>query len=154
MPPPHNFEPLPLILSYHGPARLGGGGDISQETRDNRRAPQQHSAGLRRSAEALGLTWRELQTAREQGNLPVIPDGVPFLLQIDPNLDLDTLRKKFDFEIVAEEEAGFVIVATADIDLTTFLQMVEDFAGEARGSAAVAQVHKLFEDPSDRLSHI
>ena len=154
MPPPHNFEHLPLILSYHGDARLSGGGDVSQQTRDNRNEPRQHSATLRRSAESLGVTWTELQSQRQQENLPPIPEGVPFLLQIDPGLDLDDLRRKFEFEIVAEEEQGYVIVAAKGIDLTAFLEMVENFAGGVYGSAAIAQVHRLYENPSDRLPHI
>ena len=154
MPPDHNFEHLPLVLSYHGPARLGGGGDDSQQTRINRVARPQHSATLRTSAESLGRTWRERQAAREQDNLPVIPEGVPFLLQIDPGLDLDDLRRKFDFEVVAEEEQGYVIVAAQDIDMESFLEMVEGFAGEVWGSGVIAQVHNLYEDPTDRLPHI
>jgi hypothetical protein len=154
MPPPHNFEHLPLVLRYQGRARLRGGGDQSQQTRDNRNTPQAHSASLQRSAEALGTAWQERQAEREQENLPVIPQGVPFLLQVDPSLDLDVLRDKFDFEIVAEQEAGYVIVAAEDIDLVPFLQMVDAFAGQIRGSATIAQIHRLYEDPTDRLSYI
>lgn len=154
MPPPHNFEHLPLVLRYQGRARLRGGGDQSQQTRDNKNAPQAHSASLRRSAEALGTAWQERQAEREQENLPVIPQGVPFLLQVDPSLDLDLLRDKFDFEIVAEQEAGYVIVAAEDIDLVPFLQMVDAFSGQIRGSATIAQVHRLYEDATDRLSFI
>lgn len=152
--PPHNFEHLPLILRYQGRARLRGGGDLSQETQDNRNAPQPHSATISGAAQALGITWRNRQIQRQQENLPVIPEGVPFLLQVDPSLDLDVLREKFAFEIVAEQEAGYVIVASQDIDLQPFLEMVEAFSSQIRGSATIAQIHRLYEDPTDRLSYI
>jgi hypothetical protein len=40
---------------------------------------------------------------------PVLPSGIPLLFQIDPSLDLDKLRHFFSFEIVSEEDEGFVI---------------------------------------------
>ena len=66
--------------------------------------------------------------------------GIPILLEVDPSLDLDKLRQFFDFEIVSEEEEGFVIVASQDINLSQFLQRVNEFATEVRGSATVASV--------------
>jgi hypothetical protein len=154
MPPDHNFEHLPLILRYQGPARLRGGGEPSPQTRANRQAYQAHSESLRRSTQSMGANWRERQAQREQDNLPVIPEGVPFLLQVDPSLDLDALRDKFAFEIVAEEEQGFVIVAAENIDLEPFMAMVDAFSVQIHGSATIAQIHRLYEDSDDRLSRI
>ena len=154
MPPPHNFEHLPLILRYHGRALLTGGGEQSPRTQENKNAPQAHGESLRTAARSLSATWQQRQAQRQQDNLPIIREGVPFLLQVDPGLDLDALRDKFSFEIVAEEEEGFVIVASEDIDLEAFLAMVEAFTIEKYGSATIAQVHRLYEDPTDRLSRI
>ena len=125
MPPDHNFEHLPLILRYHGPARLRGGGELSPQTRANRVAYAAHSESLRRSGQSMGANWRERQAQREQDNLPVIEKAFRFLLQVDPSLDLDALREKFAFEIVAEEEEGFVIVAAENIDLESFMAMAD-----------------------------
>jgi hypothetical protein len=71
-------------------------------------------------------------------------------------LDLDVLRDKFAFEIVAEQEEGYVIVASEDIELAPFLEMVNGFAVQIHGSATIASVHRLFDDPDqiDRLRHI
>jgi hypothetical protein len=78
------------------------------------------------------------------------------LLQVDPSLDLDVLRERFSFEIVAEQDEGFVIVASEDIDLTRFVAMVREFSVEVHGSATIAQVHRLVDDPdqANRLSRI
>jgi len=156
MPGQHNFEHLPLLLRYQGRARLRGGGTQSPQTRANRNARQAHSDSLRGASQSLTANWQERKAQRQDQDLPVIPQGIPILLQVDPSLDLDVLRDKYAFEIVAEQEEGYVIVASEDIDLTSFLQMVNAFAVQIHGSATVASVHRLFDDPdqTDRLRRI
>jgi hypothetical protein len=155
MPGEHNFEHLPLLLRYEGRARLQGGGKQSPQTRANRNARQAHSATLLGAAQSLSANWRNRRELRED-ELPTIPAGIPILLQVDPSLDLDVLRDKFSFEIVAEQEEGYVIVASEDIDLTPFLAMVNGFAVQVHGSATIASVHRLFDDPNqtDRLQRV
>ncbi|MDR3567112.1 MAG: S8 family peptidase [Syntrophobacteraceae bacterium] len=152
----HNFEYLPLIRRYQGRARLRGGGEPSPLTLANRIARQAHSSDLRAAALSLSANWQERKAQREGQALPAIPKDIPILLQVDPGLDLDALRKKFSFEIVAEQEEGYVIVASEDIQITPFLAMLDGFAGEVYGSATIAQVHRLFDDPdqTDRLGRI
>ncbi|HMO84089.1 MAG TPA: S8 family peptidase [Lacipirellulaceae bacterium] len=152
----HNFEHLPLLLRHRGKARLYGGGGPTPQTVANRNSRGAHSRGLHTAARSTLAGWQSLQAQRQADNLPVIPNGVPLLLQIDPSLDLDVLREKFKFEIVAEQEEGYVIVASEDIQLAPFMQMVTAFSVQVRGSASVASVHKLFDDPNqtDRLRRI
>jgi len=159
MPKVHNFEHLPLLLRYQGRARLRGGGDPSPQTLANKGVLRQaHSVALDAAAEALSANWQARKVQRQAAGqaLPDIPAGVPILLQIDLGLDLDVLRDKFEFEIVAEQEDGYVIVASADIQLAAFRSLVKGFAVTVRGSATVAQVHALFDDPNqtDRLGRI
>lgn len=156
MPGPHNFEHLPLLRRYQGRARLRGGGSTSPQTVVNRNARQAHSTALRNAAQSASANWQARNTVRQGQNLPVIPQGVPVLLQIDPGLDLDVLMERYAFEIVAEQEEGYVIVASEEIDLSTFVQMVNAFAVQVHGSATVASIHKLFDDPTqaDRLRRI
>jgi hypothetical protein len=156
MPGPHNFEHLPLLLRYRGPARLYGGGGPTPQTVANRNATVAHGRSLQTASQTLITNWQNAQALRQAQNLPVIPHGMPILIKIDPSLDLDVLREKFNFEIVAEQEEGYVIVAAEDIQLSDFLQLVTAFAVQVRGAAAVASVHKLFDDPTqaDRLRRI
>jgi len=156
MPELHNFEHLPLLLRHQGRARLQGGGSQSPQTRANRNARQAHSDSLRNASQSLTTNWEQRKAQRQEQALPVIPEGIPILLQVDPNLDLDVLRDKFAFEIVAEQEEGYVIVASEDIELAPFLEMVNGFAVQVHGSATVASVHRLFDDPdqTDRLRRI
>lgn len=160
MPGDHNFEYLPLLLRQRGPARLGRPPGYSPQTRANKNARRAHSESLDAASRSLTANWQErraerLEQAEEQG-LPIIPQGIPVLLQIDPSLDLDVLREKFSFEIVAEQDEGYVIVASENIDLAPFVAMVNAFAMSTRGSATIAAVHQLFDDPdqTERLSRI
>jgi len=156
MPGQHNFEHLPLLLRYQGRARLPSGGKTNPQTLANKNARQAHSATLQGAAQALSGNWKQRQAQRQGQALPVIPNGIPILLKVDPRLDLDVLREYFDFEIVAEQEEGYVIVASADIDVASFLAMVNGFAVNVHGSATIASIHQLFDDPNqtDRLCRI
>lgn len=156
MPNGHQFEHLPLLLRYRGRAKLRGGGSPSPQTVANRSARAAHSASLRGAATSLTTTWRAEEATRQAQNLPVLPAGKPILVKVDPGLDLDVLRDKFEFEIVAEQEEGFVLVASEDIDLTEFTQLVNNFAVQVHGSATIASVHKLYDDPDqkDRVQRI
>ena len=154
MPGQHNFEHLPLILREQGRAKLKGGGKASPQTIANRNARQAHSTALTTAAQSLKTNWGIIKAQSAALGVPIIPQGIPILLKIDPQLDLDVLREKFEFEIVAEQEEGYVIVAAEDIELTPFVQMVNEFAVEIHGSARIAEVHRLFDDPADRLRRI
>lgn len=152
----HQFEHLPLLLRYRGRAKLRGGGRPDPQTVANRNARAAHSASLGGAAGTLTANWRAQDAQRQQQILPVLPAGKPILVKVDPNLDLDVLRDKFDFEIVAEQEEGFVLVASEDIDLAAFTQMVSEFSVAVHGSATIASVHKLYDDPNqaDRVQRI
>lgn len=152
----HNFEHLPLLRRYQGKANIQGGGGRAPQTIANRNAYAAHGRAMQTSASNVVANWKKQQDDRAHDNLPVIKEGVPILLKVDPGLDLDVLREKFDFEIVAEQEEGYVIVASSDIDLKPFLAMATAFAVNVHGSATMASVHSLFDDPSqaERLRRI
>ena len=152
----HNFEHFHCCFAIKA-ERASKGEAVSlrrrelTEMRDRRTAI--HCAD---ASESVSATWEQRKAQRQEQALPVIPQGIPILLQVDPSLDLDVLREKFAFEIVAEQEEGYVIVASEDIELTSFLEMVNGFAVQVHGSATVASVHRLFDDPdqTDRLRRI
>ena len=158
MPPINNpFPHLALVLRYDGKARfpqLTIPGNPKTKTAQVNRAA--HSGSLQSSALTVTNAWKIRVADRERNQLPVLPKNVPFLLEVDTMLDLDELRKFFDFELVSEQEDGFVIVAAEDLDLNVFLAKLRDFTGEVTGSAAVARIHNLHEDTdqSMRLARI
>src|SRR6266699_3011358 len=137
MPGEHNFEHLLLLLRYRGRARLQRGGGQAPQTQANRNARQAHSNSLNHAAQSLTANWQGREAERQEQNLPVIPRGIPILLQVDPGLELDALRAKFNFEIVAEQEEGYVIVASEDIEIAPFLEMLQGFAVDVHESATI-----------------
>ena len=156
MPGQHAFDYLPLLRTYKGRARLHGGGKLSPQTIANRSNRQSHTATLDEAAQTFSADWRQRKVQRQAADptLPEVPASVPILLEVDPGLDLDALRQYFAFEIVAEQEDGFVIVASEDIDMSIFREKLQHFAVQIRGSASVAQVHRLHINDADRLARI
>lgn len=154
--PGQQFEYLPLLRTYKGRAKLRGGGKPSPQTVANRRVRQAHSEALDTAAQAFSTDWRQRKAQRQMTDpdLPDVPSAVPLLLEVDTNLDIDALRHFFKFEIVAEQEDGYVIVASEDIDIGVFRASVQGFAVNIRGSATVAEVHRLHTDDADRLARI
>lgn len=146
MPTSHQFEYLPLVLREHGPARFPQAPqpeDVTTVT--NRTNRSVHAGGLRLRSSSISANWQAQQDGRVQAGLPPIT-GIPLLLKIDTSLDLDDLRRQFEFEVISEQEDGFVIVASEDVDLTLFQQKLTDFIGTVTGSANVAKIHELRED--------
>ncbi len=98
--------------------------------------------------------------ARTAAGLPRIDKGIPLLLQIDPVLDIDDLRHHFGFEIISEQDDGFVIVASEDESLAYFQEKLNDFIGSieesVKGSAGIAKIHELRQDltQEERLQRI
>jgi len=157
MPTAHQFEYLPLILRDRGPARFPPAPQAPDPATANARANRAgHSGGLRTTATTVATNWQARQAQRLADGLPTIEAGIPLLLKIDPSLDLDELRHFFQFEIVSEQEDGFVIVASEDISLASFQQKLNDFVANITGSANVAKIHELRDDPTqeERLRRI
>lgn len=145
-----NFDYLKLLHRESGPANLSGGGpQVNERTIENRTDRTTHSANLRTTTESVVESRRKVSELRKSANLPELTAGIPLLLEVDPALDIDKLRHHFNFEIVSEEEGGFVIVASSDIDLSEFLEAIDGFAEGTKprsGTATIASVHRLDDD--------
>ena len=147
MPNGHDFQHLPLILRESGAAKLTGGGSVSDQTRENRANRATHSSNLQVSSSSVVSRRQQTNAQRTSESLPDLPPGIPLLLEVDPGLDIDLLRHYFSFEIVSEEEGGFVIVASDDINLAEFVNAVNGFANSVHGTATIASIHRLDDDP-------
>jgi hypothetical protein len=157
MPSTHQFEHLLLVRREDGPARYARPRFFdSPQTITNRTNRGAHSASLGGQVTSVTANWRTKLDARTQAGLPAIDKGIPLLLQIDPTLDIDDLRHYFGFEIISEQDDGFVIVASEDESLAYFQQKLNDFIGTVQGSAGIAKIHELREDltSEERLKRI
>ncbi|PAY17157.1 protease [Rhodopirellula sp. SM50] len=114
-----------------------------------------HAVALARSVDEMRAIWAKGEEERPE-TAPALPAGKPILLQLDPdNLDLDEIRRRLDFEIVCQEEDGFVIVASHDVDVTTFNEVVDLFSRLERGGGVAARIYDVSASSGDeRLRQI
>lgn len=158
MPGNHSFEHLSLVRRFEGAAKLRGNGKPSPQTLANKQFRAAHTATLTQAADRLAANWQARLESRSRAGdaVPPVPAGFPILLKIDPDLEIDQLRSALGLEIVCEQEDGYVIVASESIDLAVLRRKIKDFGVSIHGSATVASVHMLFDDPDqqERLGRI
>ena len=150
------FRHLVLASQARGRAKLRGGGKKSRQTKQNLANRNSHYGALRQRTQSLSI---ELRTFRMERTGPVLPPAHPILLQVDPNLtgeQLEFLKKQFNFEIVAEQRDGFILVATEDVDLSAFQERMEKFLRKEHGGASIAGIHRLYggQNQKERLERI
>jgi len=149
----HSFEHLPLPLKHQGIPKLHGGGSEDDRTKQNKINRQSHGNYLKGQSTQLSRFWKQRQDDRAKHHLPPIPGGIPILLQIDPEVDIDFLRSAFDFEIVSELEEGFIIISTDEIDMAKFNQEVDNFMNNLPRKGGAAKIFGLAQE-ADRLQRI
>jgi hypothetical protein len=145
-----NHLPLPLVLS--GIPKIHGGGGPSDRTTRNRTNREEHGRYIKRKSRELSRFWEERREERVGHGLPEISGGIPILLEIDPEANIEFLRG-LGFEIVAELEDGFILVATDDVDFSTLNEKVDNFISYANRSGSPAQIYGLGLE-SDRIKRI
>lgn len=140
-----NYKHLPLPLIIKDRAYLTGGGQSSQATLANKNNRTGHGGSLRNKATSINQAWRQKINLRQEQGLPVLPRAIPILLEIDPNVDTDFLRS-FGFEVVSEQEDGFIVIATEDIDMVNFFDKVNKFTLNLPRSGSSAQIYRMHGD--------
>jgi hypothetical protein len=152
--PLNNYTHLPLPLVTRGKLRRTGGGSESEAIKHNKTNRGQHSQALIGSAQRISASRKQSLADREEPKPHSLPAGIPLILETEPDIDLDFLRSAFDFEVIAEGEDGFILVASVDIDLTEFIAKAQAFANAEHGSGAAAKVYRLVEEGDDRKARL
>jgi hypothetical protein len=151
----NNYSHLPLPFKIKDRPYLTGGGYPSPTTLQNQTNRSGHGGYLTHRATSIRDTWKQKIELRDHQGLPSLPLAIPILLQIDPDLDSDFLRS-FGFEIVSEQEDGFVVIATEDIDMNLFQEKLQKFIQNLPRSGSAGRIHQMFgdEDINARLQRI
>ena len=103
-----NFQHLPIPYLKQGPARGGRRPGYDDRTRNNRENFAEHASTIKGQVTGAVEGIRK-RLAERSADAPELPAGAPLTLQVDPkSFDLDNLRRHFDFELVLEDEDGFV----------------------------------------------
>ncbi len=121
----NNFMHLSLPLIYTGIPKLHGSGKRNERTEKNKSNRVSHGAYIKRRTHELSHFWKERREKSIKEGMPAIEVGIPVLLEIDPDADIEFLRG-LGFEIVCDVENGYIIVATEDINFSTLNKKAEE----------------------------
>jgi hypothetical protein len=143
----NQFSHLPLRLTNEGTvaAPKGSGRKTSPTTLANRGNAGGHGGKLKSSISTIVSNWETEREKRKEEGKPDIPDAISFILQVDPNLfDADAL-KSFGIEVVADLEEGYIIGASADIELSELRKKIQQFIDSERGGGKVPEIWEILE---------
>ncbi|MCA6595418.1 MAG: S8 family peptidase [Pseudanabaena sp. M165S2SP1A06QC] len=104
-----------------------------------------HGSTLKNSVSGIVSNWQAQLEDRKQEQKPDLPKAVPLILQIDPTaFDAEELRK-FGIEVIAELEDGYIIGASADLQLTELQRKIEQFINSERGGGKVPEIWDILD---------
>lgn len=146
-----NFPHLSLPLIVRDRARLPGGGTTPEREAQNKANRRGHGALLAEAANNAVAAWDTRRLERSDAELPPLPPNIPLFLDVEPGSDLEYLRKHFNLEIVSEHDDGVVLVASADQDMSKFLETAAAFVEERRGATTAAKIYGLAGPGNSRL---
>jgi hypothetical protein len=143
----NSYSHIPLRLITEGIASpvIGGSRKKNPKTSANFGNRQGHGGKLRRTLEAIIFDWKEEKETREEEQGKPKLDAQRIILQIDPDtFDPDGL-KSYGIEVIAELEDGYIIGASADLELSDLQKKIEKFIKEERGGNKVAEIWELID---------
>jgi len=153
---PEQYPHLQFIGVIKDKVRFRSAPRRSERTEHNRANRLEHYHHLRERFDHYNTWWSEQCEQRKQDNLPDI-EGIPLWVQIDPNdRDADFLQRSMGFEIVSEEEDGFILVAANEETFHISGQALENFLAEQSQSGSPARLHELSDSETiqERLNRI
>ncbi|MEC4818048.1 MAG: S8 family peptidase [Scytonema sp. PMC 1069.18] len=139
------FPHIQLKLTTAGTASLSGGGEKSPQTISNLSNRQGHGKRLKNSVDSLISYWQDNQKKRDEEEKPSLPDALPFILKIDPSVFDPASLKTYGIELIAELEDGYIIGASADIELTELQKKIEKFINNKPRSGKLAEIWELLD---------
>jgi exonuclease VII small subunit len=141
------FPHVQLRLTKEGTAKTvtGGGKKPNPITANNKSDRWGHGNKLKGSVSSIVADWQSYTKERKKEKKPELPDARRIILQVDPDtFDPDKL-KGYGIEVIGDLEDGYIIGASADLELTKLEQKIEQFIQEQKGGGTVAEVWEIFE---------
>lgn len=151
-----DFPHLALVLRRQGQYRHPKGQFPRETERETANIANyaSHASTLTHSVDQIRAIWAK-DGESEPASGTIVQSGKPLLLEIDPRFDLEDVRRQLSFEVISEEEGGFVIVATEDLDLSRVRDVIEKFGKNESGGGAAAKLYGISESSGqNRLEHI
>lgn len=145
---PEQFPHIQLRLAREGTVTPPPPRGRKQNPRTTANASDRWGHGNRLKSSALSIVsdWKDTQAKREEEEKPPLPDEAQrIILQIDPDsFDPDGL-KAYGIEVIAELEDGYIIGASADLELSDLQKKIEKFIDEEWGGGKVAEIWELID---------
>jgi hypothetical protein len=141
------FPHIQLKLTTQGIAAYppGGGRKQNPQTTANLSDRWGHGSKLKSSVDSLISYWQDTQEKREEEEKPLLPDAVPLILKIDPTAFDPVALKEYGIELICELEDGYIIGASADIELSELQKKIEKFIKEEYGGGKVAEIWEIID---------
>ena len=112
-----------------------------------------HGSRLKSSVSSITANWKDTQEKREEEEQPELPKSRRIILKIDPNsFDPESL-KSYGIELISEIEDGYIIGASADLELSELRKKIGNFIREEHGGGKVAEIWDLI-DGIKKLEYI
>lgn len=150
---PEQFPHIQLRLAREGTVTPPPPRGRKQNPRTTANASDRWGHGNRLKSSALSIVsdWKDTQAKREEEEKPPLPDEAQrIILQIDPDsFDPDGL-KAYGIEVIAELEDGYIIGASADLELSDLQKKIEKFINEEWGGGKVAEIWGLLMGENDQ----
>ncbi|MEA5620331.1 S8 family peptidase [Cronbergia sp. UHCC 0137] len=138
------FPHINLKLTTEGRAVLRGRSTKSPQTITNLSNRQGHGSKLKGSLESVIFDWQQDNQEKPQEEHPQFKSR-RIILQIDPgSFDPDGL-KAFGIELIADTEDGYIIGASADIELSELQKKIEKFINQEYGGNKVAEIWEIID---------
>ncbi len=142
------FPHIQLRLASVGIAATPPSGGRKQNPRTTANASDRWGHGSRLKSLALSIVsdWKDTQAKRKDEEKPPLPEKrARIILQIDPDsFDPDGL-KAYGIEVIAELEDGYIIGASADLELSALQKKIGKFINEEWGGGKVAEIWELID---------
>ncbi len=142
-----SFPHIELKFSTQGTASppSGGGRKKTPTTQSNLGDRWGHGNKLKGSVAGIVSDWQKHLVERQQEEKPELPKAIPVILRIDPTaFDAEQLRG-FGIEVIAELEDGYIIGASADINLTKLQEKIGKFINAENRSGKVSEIYDFID---------
>ncbi|MEH1908740.1 hypothetical protein [Nostoc sp.] len=140
------FPHIRLRLTTEGRAASppGGGGKKNPITVVNLGNRQGHGSKLKGSVESLIFDWQDTQEKRQEEEQPQLKSR-RIILHIDPDSFNPDGLKTYGIELIADTEEGYIIGASADLELSELQKKIEKFINEQYGGNKVAEIWEIID---------
>ncbi|MGK7899922.1 MAG: S8 family peptidase [Hormoscilla sp.] len=139
------FPHIQLRQTAEGTAvSTGGSRRKNSRTEWNKSNRGEHGSRLKGVADSIVADWENVQDQRQEEGKPLLEARRLTLLTDPESFDPDKL-KAYGIEVILELENGYIIGASADLELTKLQEKIEKFINDERGGGNVAEVWELID---------